>query len=58
MHDIRFPGEPEDYRAARDELLRAEIELRRQIESVAAQREGRSRIATGSCWFTRGAVRC
>jgi predicted dithiol-disulfide oxidoreductase (DUF899 family) len=38
MHDIRFPGESEDYRAARDELLRAEIELRRQIESMAAQR--------------------
>jgi predicted dithiol-disulfide oxidoreductase (DUF899 family) len=38
MHDIRFPGESEDYRAARDELLHAEIELRRQIESVAAQR--------------------
>jgi predicted dithiol-disulfide oxidoreductase (DUF899 family) len=38
MHEIRFPGESEDYRAARDELLRAEIQLRRQIESVAAQR--------------------
>jgi hypothetical protein len=38
MHDIRFPGESAEYRAARDELLRAEIELRRQVESVAAQR--------------------
>jgi predicted dithiol-disulfide oxidoreductase (DUF899 family) len=38
MHDVRFPGESDDYRAARDELLRAEIELRRQVEAVAAQR--------------------
>jgi predicted dithiol-disulfide oxidoreductase (DUF899 family) len=38
VHDIRFPGESDEYRAARDELLRAEIELRRQTERVAAQR--------------------
>jgi predicted dithiol-disulfide oxidoreductase (DUF899 family) len=38
LHDVRFPGEPDDYREARDELLRAEIDLRRQIEAVAAQR--------------------
>lgn len=38
MHDVRFPGESVQYRAARDELLRAEIELRRQTEAVAAQR--------------------
>lgn len=38
MHDVRFPGESDDYRAARDELLRAEIELRRRVEAVAAQR--------------------
>jgi predicted dithiol-disulfide oxidoreductase (DUF899 family) len=37
-HSVRFPGESEAYRAARDELLDAEIELRRQIESVAAKR--------------------
>jgi len=36
--EIRFPGESERYRAARDELLRAEIELRRHTEQVAAQR--------------------
>ena len=38
LHDFRFPGESDDYRRARDELLRAEIELRRQEERVAAQR--------------------
>src|SRR5712692_1854128 len=38
MHDWRFPGESDQYRQARDELLEAEVGLRRQIESVAAQR--------------------
>jgi predicted dithiol-disulfide oxidoreductase (DUF899 family) len=33
-----FPGESDEYRAARDRLLEAEIELRRMLESVAAQR--------------------
>ena len=36
--DLRFPGESDEYRAERDRLLAAEIELRRQIEHVAAQR--------------------
>jgi predicted dithiol-disulfide oxidoreductase (DUF899 family) len=40
VHDFRFPGESDDYRRARDELLRAEIELRGQIERVAAMRRG------------------
>jgi predicted dithiol-disulfide oxidoreductase (DUF899 family) len=35
---IRFPGESDAYRAARDELLRDEIALRRQIEAVAVKR--------------------
>ena len=35
---IEFPGEPADYRVARNQLLEAEIELRRMIERVAAQR--------------------
>jgi predicted dithiol-disulfide oxidoreductase (DUF899 family) len=35
---IEFPGEPGDYRLARNQLLAAEIELRRMIERVAAQR--------------------
>jgi len=36
--DIAFPGESAEYRTARDELLAAEIELRRQTEAVAAAR--------------------
>lgn len=38
MHDIRFPNESPQYRAARDRLLAAEMALRRQIEAVAAER--------------------
>ncbi len=38
LHTVRFPNENAGYREARDALLRAEIELRRQIETVAAQR--------------------
>jgi predicted dithiol-disulfide oxidoreductase (DUF899 family) len=38
LHDIRVPGESEEYRAARDELLRAEIELRRHNEAVNEMR--------------------
>ncbi|MET3247187.1 putative dithiol-disulfide oxidoreductase (DUF899 family) [Burkholderia sp. OAS925] len=34
----RFPGESAEYRRARNELLAEEIELRRHIERVAAQR--------------------
>jgi predicted dithiol-disulfide oxidoreductase (DUF899 family) len=36
--DIRFPGESGEYRHERNRLLEAEIELRRGIERVAAQR--------------------
>jgi len=36
--DIRFPGESGEYRRERNQLLEAEIELRRAIERVAAQR--------------------
>ena len=35
---VRFPNESNNYRHARDALLAEEIELRRQIERVAAQR--------------------
>jgi predicted dithiol-disulfide oxidoreductase (DUF899 family) len=38
LHEIRFPHESADYRVARDELLVAELALRRQIEAVAAKR--------------------
>eukprot|EP00179_Madagascaria_erythrocladioides_P022280 CAMPEP_0198335156 /NCGR_PEP_ID=MMETSP1450-20131203/20117_1 /TAXON_ID=753684 ORGANISM="Madagascaria erythrocladiodes, Strain CCMP3234" /NCGR_SAMPLE_ID=MMETSP1450 /ASSEMBLY_ACC=CAM_ASM_001115 /LENGTH=235 /DNA_ID=CAMNT_0044039799 /DNA_START=221 /DNA_END=928 /DNA_ORIENTATION=- len=35
---IRFPGESQEYRDRRDELLQAEIELRKKTEEVAALR--------------------
>jgi len=38
LHGVRFPNEPPDYRSARDELLRAEMDLRRRTEEVAALR--------------------
>ena len=38
MNQARFPNESPDYRRSRDELLEAEIELRRQVESVAEKR--------------------
>jgi len=38
LHSVRFPGESAAYRSARDELLRAEIDLRRRLEEVAALR--------------------
>jgi predicted dithiol-disulfide oxidoreductase (DUF899 family) len=38
IHGVRFPGETDEYRKARDELLTDEIELRRQIAALAAKR--------------------
>jgi predicted dithiol-disulfide oxidoreductase (DUF899 family) len=38
LHHVRFPNESQAYREARNELLIAERELRRQMERVAAQR--------------------
>jgi hypothetical protein len=38
QHGVSFPGESDEYRRARNGLLGAELELRRQIEAVAAQR--------------------
>jgi len=35
---MKFPNESKQYRSARDKLLQAEVELRRQVEAVAAQR--------------------
>jgi predicted dithiol-disulfide oxidoreductase (DUF899 family) len=35
---MNFPNESRQYRAARDKLLKAELELRKQVEAVAAQR--------------------
>jgi predicted dithiol-disulfide oxidoreductase (DUF899 family) len=36
--NVSFPGESSEYRTARNELLKAEVELRRLNEQVAAQR--------------------
>ena len=38
LHEVRFPNESRAYREARNELLIAERDLRRQIERVAALR--------------------
>jgi predicted dithiol-disulfide oxidoreductase (DUF899 family) len=38
LHSMRFPGETSAYRSARNDLLKAEIELRRKLEEVAAKR--------------------
>ena len=38
IHDVRFPGESAAYREQRDLLLQAEMQLRAQIEEVAALR--------------------
>jgi predicted dithiol-disulfide oxidoreductase (DUF899 family) len=38
LHKARFPDESDQYRRARNRLLRSEMDLRRQIEAVAAQR--------------------
>lgn len=40
MAGLTFPNETDQYRDARDELLQAEIELRAQVERVAAMRRG------------------
>ena len=54
-HDKHFPNESEAYRKARDELLEAEIALRRQTEAVAAARRalplgGEDRDSVGAIW--------
>jgi predicted dithiol-disulfide oxidoreductase (DUF899 family) len=38
LHSLRYPGESAAYRRARNALLAAEIDLRQQIETVAALR--------------------
>ncbi len=38
LHTARFPNETAAYRKARNELLKAEIDLRRRVEAVAALR--------------------
>ena len=38
LHHVRFPGESDEYRSTRNELLKAEVELRGRLEEVAALR--------------------
>jgi predicted dithiol-disulfide oxidoreductase (DUF899 family) len=38
LHHIQFPNENAAYRRARNALLEEEMELRRQIERIAAKR--------------------
>lgn len=38
IHAFRFPGESDQYRSARNQLLTAELELREALEQVAARR--------------------
>ena len=38
LHSVRFPNESPSYRESRDELLAAELKLRKNIEEVAALR--------------------
>jgi predicted dithiol-disulfide oxidoreductase (DUF899 family) len=38
LQHIRFPNEGAEYRRARNALLEQEMELRRQVERMAAQR--------------------
>jgi predicted dithiol-disulfide oxidoreductase (DUF899 family) len=40
IHSKTFPGETGEYRRARDDLLRAEMDLRAHTEAVASQRRG------------------
>jgi len=40
LHPMRYPNETAGYRTKRDELLRAELELRAKVEEVAALRRG------------------
>ncbi len=40
---MSFPGESDDYRKARDQLLAAEMELRKRLDEVAALRRAAAR---------------
>ncbi|WP_164661532.1 DUF899 family protein [Tropicibacter sp. Alg240-R139] len=52
---LQFPNESRDYRAAREALLQAEIDLRSQIEKVAAKRRA---LPMGGVIPTDYAFRC
>jgi predicted dithiol-disulfide oxidoreductase (DUF899 family) len=60
MDEPRFPNESAEYRKARNELLEAEVALRRQLENVATLRRslpfpsaGRSKRTTCSTSWCR-----
>jgi predicted dithiol-disulfide oxidoreductase (DUF899 family) len=38
LHDVKFPGESDEYRKRRNEILEDEIELRQHMERVAEKR--------------------
>lgn len=38
IHDKKFPGETDEYRKRRNELLQDEIDLRKEVERVASKR--------------------
>lgn len=38
LHDIRYPGETAEYRAARDRLLEAEIDIEKRLQEVSDMR--------------------
>src|ERR1700722_13795564 len=40
LHDVRFPGESDENRRAREDLPRADIKLREDDEGIAAPRHG------------------
>jgi predicted dithiol-disulfide oxidoreductase (DUF899 family) len=58
MHDLRFPSETDEYRAARDRLLEAEVELRQMTEAVAEQRRAlpRGGVIPNDYVFDEGSV--
>ncbi|NIP38686.1 MAG: DUF899 domain-containing protein [Candidatus Dadabacteria bacterium] len=39
IHDKKFPGESAEYRAARNNLLKAEIDLRQKIEDIGRMKQ-------------------
>lgn len=50
---MRFPTESPAYRAARNDLLESEKELRRQIEAFAAKRRALPPEGRGTDWHPR-----
>ena len=53
--NIQFPGESSDYRRARNELLKAEDELRRLNAEVAAKRRALLEISCAGAAVRRAA---